>query len=112
MQTVFIILIILSAILLILLVLIQNSKGGGLAQGFSSGNTVLGAPKTTDFLEKATWSLVGFMALLCILHVGFGKGVSDVKVREASAIETEMQNTIDEMQQSQSAADFSEEEAE
>lgn len=109
MQTVFIILIIISAILLILLVLIQNSKGGGLAQGFSSGNTVLGAPKTTDFLEKASWSLVGFMAFLCILSVGFGKGATNSKAREASAIETEMQSAIGEESQAQQTADFSEE---
>ncbi len=109
MQTVFIILIIISAILLILLVLVQNSKGGGLAQGFSSGNTVLGAPKTTDFLEKATWSLVGFMALLCILAVGFGKGSVDKSVKNAAAIETEMTNAIEEATQSATSADFSEE---
>ena len=48
------VLIFLAAILLTLLVLVQNSKGGGLAAGFSSGNQVMGAPKTADFLEKAT----------------------------------------------------------
>ena len=42
------ILIVIAAILLILLVLVQNSKGGGLAAGFSSGNQVMGAPKTAD----------------------------------------------------------------
>ena len=41
------ILIFIAAILLILLVLVQNSKGGGLAAGFSSGNQVMGAPLTS-----------------------------------------------------------------
>lgn len=74
MYTFFIILIVILAILLTGLVLVQNSKGGGLASSFSSGNQVLGVRKTTDFLEKATWSLVGLMALLCILTVGFHSG--------------------------------------
>ena len=74
MYTFFIILIVILAILLTCLVLVQNSKGGGLASSFSSGNQVLGVRKTTDFLEKATWSLVAAMALLCILTVGFHSG--------------------------------------
>ncbi len=74
MYTFFIILIVILAILLTGLVLVQNSKGGGLASSFSSGNQVLGVRKTTDFLEKATWSLVAVMALLCILTVGFHSG--------------------------------------
>ena len=53
------ILILIASILLILIVLIQNSKGGGLASGFSSSNQIMGVRKTTDFLEKATWSLAG-----------------------------------------------------
>ncbi len=58
------VLIIIVSILLILIVLVQNSKGGGLASNFSSSNQMLGVRKTTDFLEKATWSLA--MALLVL----------------------------------------------
>ena len=47
------ILILIASILLILIVLIQNSKGGGLASGFSSSNQIMGVRKTTDFLEGA-----------------------------------------------------------
>ena len=36
------ILILIASILLILIVLIQNSKGGGLASGFSSSNQIMG----------------------------------------------------------------------
>ena len=82
MYTFFVILIVILAILLTGLVLVQNSKGGGLASSFSSGNQVLGVRKTTDFLEKATWSLVGLMALLCILTVGFRSGKSAVDGQE------------------------------
>lgn len=48
------------------IVLIQNSKGGGLASGFSSSNAIMGVRKTTDFLEKATWGLAAFMVLMSI----------------------------------------------
>ena len=65
------ILILIASILLILIVLIQNSKGGGLASGFSSSNQIMGVRKTTDFLEKATWSLAGTVIVLSILITAF-----------------------------------------
>lgn len=61
------ILILLAAILMILAVLVQKSKGGGLASGFSSSNQIMGVRKTTDFLEKFTWTLAGVMIILSIL---------------------------------------------
>ena len=68
MFTVVIILIIIVCLLLTLVVLVQNPKGGGLGAtfgGFSS--SVLGAQRTTDILEKATWTLamvlIGFSLL-------------------------------------------------
>jgi preprotein translocase subunit SecG len=68
------ILIVIAAILLTLLVLVQNSKGGGLAAGFASGNQVMGAPKTADFLEKATWTLIALIVVFSIAAVGFNSG--------------------------------------
>ena len=65
------ILIFIVAILLILIVLVQNSKGGGLASGFASSNQVMGVRKTTDFLEKATWILVGIVLFGSILSAAF-----------------------------------------
>jgi preprotein translocase subunit SecG len=79
------ILIVIAAILLTLLVLVQNSKGGGLAAGFASGNQVMGAPKTADFLEKATWTLVALIVVFSIAAVGFSAG-RQVVVEEQSAI--------------------------
>ena len=60
------ILIVLASLLLIGVVLIQKSKGGGLASDYSGGNQYLGYRKTTDFIEKATWSLAIFICLLSI----------------------------------------------
>lgn len=71
MYTFFIILVVISAILLTLLVLVQNSKGGGLAAGFASTNQVMGVRKTTDFLEKATWTLVIALVVFSVAAVGF-----------------------------------------
>ena len=48
------------------IVLIQNSKGGGLASGFSSSNQIMGVRKTTDFLEKATWGLAVFLVVMSV----------------------------------------------
>ncbi|TVQ92667.1 MAG: preprotein translocase subunit SecG [Bacteroidetes bacterium] len=58
------VLVLLVCVLLILIVLVQNSKGGGLASNFASSNQIMGVRKTTDFLEKATWSLA--IALLVL----------------------------------------------
>ena len=64
-------LILIASVLLILIVLVQNSKGGGLASGFSSSNQIMGVRKTTDFLDKATWSLAGTVIVLCIIVTKF-----------------------------------------
>ncbi len=66
-----VILVVLAAVLMCLIVLIQESKGGGLAADYSNNNQILGAPKTTNFIEKATWGLALTMIVLCILSVGF-----------------------------------------
>ena len=99
------ILIVIAAVLLILLVLVQNSKGGGLAAGFSSGNQVMGAPKTADFLEKASWTLAGIIIALSIIAVGFNK--SDAATTEAgSAITEQVQEAYEAEQAAQAVPEF------
>ncbi len=49
------------------IVLVQNSKGGGLASGFSSSNQIVGVQRTTDFLEKGTWILAISLLVLCLI---------------------------------------------
>ena len=53
MYTSIVILVVLASVLMCLIVLIQESKGGGLAADYSNNNQILGAPKTTNFIEKA-----------------------------------------------------------
>ena len=59
-------LIVVAALLLCFVVLIQNSKGGGLASSFASSNQIMGVRKTTDFIEKLTWGLAGFMVVISV----------------------------------------------
>ena len=61
------ILMLLASVLMCFIVLIQNSKGGGLASGFSSSNQIMGVRKTTDFLEKTTWTLAAAMVVFSIV---------------------------------------------
>lgn len=63
----FCILIIVASLVLIGAVLIQKSKGGGLASDFSQNNQYLGYRKTTDFIEKATWTLAAVIVVCSIL---------------------------------------------
>lgn len=65
------VLVLIASVLLILIVLVQNSKGGGLASGFSSSNQIMGVRKTTDFLEKATWTLAGIVLVLSVIATAF-----------------------------------------
>ena len=82
------ILIVIAAILITLLVLVQNSKGGGLAAGFASGNQVMGAPRTADFLEKATWTLIAIIVFFSVAATGFIKG-RQMAAEQQSAIQVE-----------------------
>lgn len=66
-MAIFVTLVFIICILLILIVLIQNSKGGGLAAGFSASNQIMGVRRTADFLEKATWWLAGGLLFLCLM---------------------------------------------
>ena len=67
MYLLFIVLIVIAAVLMCGIVLIQNSKGGGLAASFASSNQIMGVRKTTDFLEKATWTLAIVIAVFCVI---------------------------------------------
>ncbi len=67
MYTVIIVLILVVSVLLGLIVLVQNSKGGGLVSNFGSANQMMGVRQTTDFLEKATWTMAAILVVLCLV---------------------------------------------
>lgn len=73
METFVIVLIVIVSVLLGLIVLVQNPKGGGLATGFTGANQIGGVKRTTDFLEKATWTLAILLLVLSITATGLDK---------------------------------------
>lgn len=78
--------------LMMLVVLVQNSKGGGLVSNLSSSNQILGVRKTTDFLEKATWTLAIILVVLCLVSsIALPKG----GVGTGSSVDTEMRQQIE-----------------
>ncbi|MBW6482643.1 MAG: preprotein translocase subunit SecG [Vicingaceae bacterium] len=88
MFTLITILVIIICVLLLLIVLIQNPKGG-LDAAFSSNNQIMGVRKTTNFLEKATWTLGIALVVLSIAssavnptRTGGEETTGDSKIKE------------------------------
>ena len=93
MYTLIVILILIVSVLLSLIVLVQNSKGGGLVSNFGGANQMMGVRQTTDFLEKATWTLGGILVVLCLISsITIPKNV-----KEGNAYDTEMRQQIENM---------------
>ena len=90
--TLFVVLIVLAALLMIGIVLIQESKGGGLASNFASSNAIMGVRKTTDVIEKATWTLAAAMVVLSVLCAYVAPTASSQSVLENVATEQPQTN--------------------
>jgi len=90
MYTVIAILIVIASILLTIVVLVQNSKGGGLAANFASGNQAFGVRQTSDFLEKATWTLAVSILVLCVVATAF---VSTGNTNKQNTIQERIENS-------------------
>ena len=91
MYLVCVLLIVIASVLMCLIVLVQNSKGGGLASGFASSNQIMGVRKTTDFLEKATWSLAVVVSVLAAWSIPHAT-VSDESIMQQNAVENSIVN--------------------
>lgn len=67
--TIFLALIIIVAFLLVVVIMVQNPKGGGLSSSFGGGGAqqLGGVKKTTDFLDKSTWTLATLLLALILL---------------------------------------------
>ncbi len=80
--TLFMILIFIVAVLLILVIMVQNPKGGGLSSSFGGGaQNMGGVQNTTDFLDKATWTLASILFVLILL--------SNFAIPRSNSIDTE-----------------------
>ena len=66
--TIFLALIIIVAFLLVVVIMVQNPKGGGLSSSFGGGGQQMGGvKKTTDFLDKGSWTLATLLLVLILL---------------------------------------------
>lgn len=90
------VLIIIICVLLSLVVLIQNPKGGGLSSTFGGvGQQILGARRSTDMVEKATWTLAILLLVLSVGSAFFIDKRADIKTKtqiEKSEVEQQMNN--------------------
>ena len=58
--------------------MVQNPKGGGLSSSVSGSQMMGGVQKTTDFLDKSTWTLAAILiALILLSTLSFGGSLSD-----------------------------------
>ena len=97
MYTLFSILIIITCILLILIIMIQNPKGGGLSSAFGGGNQIMGARKTSDFLEKTTWTLAMILVSLALLSnfaIPRGQNAEEQTIDDVRPVETGLEEEI------------------
>ena len=100
MYTLVVVLILIVSVLLGLVVLVQNSKGGGLVSNFGGANQMMGVRQTTDFLEKATWTLAGVLVVLCLISsIAIPKNV-----KQGNTFDTEMREQIENVMPSAPAA--------
>ena len=97
MYSLFAILIIITCILLILIIMVQNPKGGGLSSAFGGGNQIMGARKTSDFLEKTTWILaITLVSLALLSNFAIPRGSNDTEeIMIDNVREKEGENTED-----------------
>ncbi len=65
--TIFVVLITIVCFLLIIVIMVQNPKGGGLSSSITGTQMLGGVQKTTDFLDKSTWTLGAILMALILL---------------------------------------------
>ncbi len=83
------ILIALDSAMLIFVILIQKPKGGGLdpSLGGMGANSLMGAAKSVDFIERLTWILAAILFILSIVTAmvvgSAGASPSDIPLQSA-----------------------------
>jgi len=87
-----IVFILIISVLLVCVVLVQNSKGGGLLSNIGGANQIAGVQKTTDFIEKLTWSLWGALVVLSVLATHF-VGNNGGEAADEIDYQTNLENT-------------------
>jgi preprotein translocase subunit SecG len=76
--SIFLVLITIVCFLLIVVIMVQNPKGGGLSSTLGGSTQMGGVQKTTDFLDKSTWTLaIALIALILLSSLSFTGTLSD-----------------------------------
>ena len=58
--------------------MVQNPKGGGLSSSLGGSQMMGGVQKTTDFLDKSTWTLATILiALILLSSLSFTDALND-----------------------------------
>jgi preprotein translocase subunit SecG len=84
--SVFLVLITVVCFLLIVVIMVQNPKGGGLSSTFGSSQQIGGVQKTTDFLDKSTWTLgIILIALIMLSSLAFDDTNDTIKIDKSVA---------------------------
>ena len=79
--SVFLVLITVVCFLLIVVIMVQNPKGGGLSSTFGNSQQIGGVQKTTDFLDKSTWTLgIILIALIMFSSLAFDDSNESIKI--------------------------------
>jgi len=66
MFSIFLVLITIVCFLLVVVIMVQNPKGGGLSSTLGGSQQLGGVQKTTDFLDKSTWTLATLLIVLIL----------------------------------------------
>jgi len=91
--TIFLVLIVVVAFLLVVVIMVQNPKGGGLSSSFGGGGTqqLGGVKKTTDSLDKSTWTLATLLLVLILVsNIAIDRGGAGT---ESKALDPDAQST-------------------
>lgn len=64
--SIFLVLITIVSFLLVVVIMVQNPKGGGLSSSIGGSQMMGGVQKTTDFLDKSTWTLASILVILIL----------------------------------------------
>ena len=92
--SIFLVLITIVCFLLIVVIMVQNPKGGGLSSTLGGSTQIGGVQKTTDFLDKSTWTLATILIVLILLSsLSFGGSLSDTDSKIIEKSETTAPST-------------------
>jgi preprotein translocase subunit SecG len=87
--SIFLVLITIVCFLLIVVIMVQNPKGGGLSSTIGGSQMLGGVQKTTDFLDKSTWTLATILiALILLSSLSFTGTLSDTDSKIIDNTET------------------------